>query len=106
MGDDARSLLEAMSRTVFDGPGHAPAAQRRAVGGRGGEVPRALTGLVEKIRKSAYKVTDEDVAAARAAGFSEEQLFELTIATALGTALDRRQLALEAAFGESKKENH
>ena len=44
---------------------------------------------MEKVRRHAYRVVDADVEALRAAGWSEEQLFELTVATALSVGLER-----------------
>jgi alkylhydroperoxidase family enzyme len=41
------------------------------------------------VRRHAYRVVDTDVDALRAAGLSDEQIFELTIATALQQGLRR-----------------
>jgi alkylhydroperoxidase family enzyme len=41
------------------------------------------------VRRHAYRVTDADVDALRAAGLGDEQIFELTIATALTVGLER-----------------
>jgi len=92
-----------MARTIFDGDGATAPAVRRAAGDRGGEVPPALVPLIDKIRRHAYKVTDDDIAAARAAGYSEDQLFEIIIATALGVALGRLDRALAAVDGETSR---
>ena len=53
--------------------------------------------LVEKVAYRAYSVTDEDVAAARAAGLSEDQIFEIVVCAAIGQA-DRQYTSALAAF--------
>jgi hypothetical protein len=45
------------------------------------------------VRRHAYKVTDADVDALHTAGWSDDAIFELTVATALGAALSRRDRA-------------
>jgi hypothetical protein len=55
---------------------------------------------LDKVIRQAWTVTDEDVTAAKSAGLSEDEIFELAICAALGQA--SRQLsaagrALEAA---------
>jgi hypothetical protein len=55
--------------------------------------------LVDKVAKNAWKVTDEDVAAAKQTQ-SEDEIFELVVCAALGQAtrqLDAALAALEEA---------
>jgi hypothetical protein len=61
-----------------------------------GDVPEPLSPLVEKIVRHAYRVTDEDIAAARAAGHGEDELFDVIVAAALGAGLVRRERGLAA----------
>jgi hypothetical protein len=88
---------------VLDGSGKASPELRRAAfdNARLSEPIRTLT---EKVASHAYRVTDEDVAAVRAAGLSEDQIFEIVICTAVGQA-DRQYTsalaALAAATGET-----
>jgi alkylhydroperoxidase family enzyme len=61
--------------------------------------------LIDKVSKNAWKVTDEDVAAVKQAGMSDDQIFELSVAAALGQAtrqLDAALAALDEATKESK----
>jgi alkylhydroperoxidase family enzyme len=39
-----------------------------------------------KVRDESYRVTDADVAKLRTAGVSEDEIFEVTVAAALGAA--------------------
>lgn len=52
--------------------------------------------LVEKVANHAYRVSDEDVAAVRAAGLSEDQIFEIVICAAVGQASRQYSSALDA----------
>jgi alkylhydroperoxidase family enzyme len=58
------------------------------------ELPKPLDAYVEKVARWAYKVTDEDVDALKQAGYTEQAIFELTLAAALGAAVS----ALERVF--------
>ena len=51
---------------------------------------------LEKVRRRAYTVTDADVAALRAAGVSEDEIFEHTVAAAVAEGLRRLDIGLEA----------
>lgn len=61
MGDSHGELKDATAAAVLDGPGTTPAALRQAVAR--GEAPEELRALIDKIRRHAYRVTDEDLAA-------------------------------------------
>lgn len=90
-----RELQRATRASVLDGPGALDEALRRQVAH--GDPPAELAVLVQKIRQHAYRVTDADIDALRAR-YSEDQLFEVIVATTLGAAehrLDRAMAALE-----------
>lgn len=74
-----------------------PAIRRAAAAGEG--VPRDAAGYVNKVRRHAYRVTDADVDALRAAGYSEDQIFEMTVAAAHGAAAERLRSGLDALGG-------
>jgi hypothetical protein len=56
----------------------------------------AVRPLVDKIARRAWTVTDADVAAAKAAGLSEDEIFELTVCAAYGQATRQLEAALAA----------
>jgi len=92
---------QALVARILDGKGEAPPAQRRAAFERAG-LTGALAALVDKVALNAHRVTDEDIAAVRAAGLSEEQIYELVVCAAVGQAtrqLDAGLAALAAASG-------
>jgi alkylhydroperoxidase family enzyme len=86
--------LQAVTRhAVVDGPGSTDSALRRQVAS--GQSPLELVALVQKIFDHAYRVTDGDVDALRPR-YSEEQLFELLVAAAVGASEYRLKAALAA----------
>ncbi|HYA08585.1 MAG TPA: hypothetical protein VEG24_03290 [Gaiellaceae bacterium] len=56
--------------------------------------PPAATAYLEKVRLHAYRVTDGDVEALRAAGLSEDEIFEATVAAAVAAGLERLDAGL------------
>lgn len=63
-----------------------------------GAAPEAMDGYLEKVRRHAYRVTDADVEALKEAGLSEDEIFEQTVAAAIGEGL-RRLDAAERVIG-------
>lgn len=63
-------------------------------------LPGPLAAYVDKVARHAYKVTDGDVAELQRAGHSDDALFEITVAAALGAALYRLDKGLAALRGE------
>ena len=53
----------------------------------------ALEPYLEKVRTHAYKVTDADVVALKAAGLTEDEIFEQTVAAAISEGLRRLDAA-------------
>jgi hypothetical protein len=62
----------------------------------GQQIPEPLLVYVKKVARYAYRVTDDDVRALRAAGYSEDQIFEATLSIALGAAQRRLRAGLDA----------
>lgn len=85
--DDRFAALRAATRTAaLTQPGETPTALRDAVAR--GTAPAELELLVRKIRARAYTVTDADLDALRGQ-FTEDQLFEIIVATTVGAADER-----------------
>ncbi|HZT45167.1 MAG TPA: hypothetical protein VFA24_03220 [Gaiellaceae bacterium] len=57
--------------------------------------PAELEPLLAKTRERAYAVTDADLAAAKAAGSSEDAIFEQLVGAAIGEGLRRLDRAAE-----------
>jgi alkylhydroperoxidase family enzyme len=102
MSQAVNRLREAAIERILRGPGRASPDARRAAFENAGVDNRAHA-LIDKVARTAWKVTDGDVAAAKAAGLSEDEVFELVVCAAFGQS--SRQLraalaALEAAAGD------
>ena len=91
-------LVAALRRAVFESPGETDPGIRRAAGS-GEPLPAPWTGYAETVRDHSYRVTDGDIAALKAAGRTEEEIFEITIAIATGAALHRLDAGLRAVRG-------
>ena len=94
-GDRRRAAQEALVASILEGDGRASRAQRRAVFENGG-LAEPLRTLVEKVALQPARVTDEDVAALKASGLSEDEVFELVVCAAVGQATRQYQAALGA----------
>ena len=60
------------------------------------EIPQDLRTYVGKVAQHAYQVTDADVEGLKKAGYTEDAIFELTCAAALGAAVLRLERGLIA----------
>ncbi len=81
--DKERAAYRALVDRVLTGDGRASAEQRARAFGNDGLAP-PLDALIDKVANRPAQVTDADFAAAKASGFSEDQLFELVICAAVG----------------------
>ncbi len=93
--DWKRAAYRALEERILTGPGRAPADLRaRAFRNAGGSAP--LDGLADAVAARPTQVTDAQFSAARAAGCSEDQLFELVICAAVGQAARQYDAGLAA----------
>lgn len=106
--------LDKMVKGILDGPGQANSQLRNTVALKAAEysgqpgntdIPDDLSVWIEKVAKHAYKTTPEDIEALKTAGYSEDQIFELTISAALGAARARLDAALDVVR-KSKEVTH
>jgi alkylhydroperoxidase family enzyme len=91
--DRHRAWVDALHSEVLEQPGQTEPRLRRAASDDE-DVPEPLRGYVRKVARHAYKVTDEEVAALKEAGYSEDQIFEITISAAVGAAVRRLDAGL------------
>jgi alkylhydroperoxidase family enzyme len=59
------------------------------------EAPHDFDGYLEKVRRHAYSITDRDVQALKDAGYSEDEIFEHTVSTAVAAGIERLNAGLE-----------
>jgi alkylhydroperoxidase family enzyme len=60
------------------------------------EAPPDFAPYLDKVRRNAYEVTDEDVQALKDSGYSEDVIFEQTVSVAVAAGLERLEAGLEA----------
>ena len=108
-------LVERLRMAVLHGQGKTESRLRQAVAARsaelaglpavppgapaGAEIPANLREFVDKTALHAYRITDEEVAALRRAGYSEDEIFETAISAAIGGGLARLERGLAALEG-------
>src|ERR1700729_3682611 len=99
---DIRQAREALARRILEGAGKVSPSERRAAFQNSG-LAKPLAALVDKVARHAYRVTDEDITAAKLSGLTEAQGFEIVVCAAMGQATrqyDTALAALEAATGK------
>jgi alkylhydroperoxidase family enzyme len=93
--DKKRAAYRALVDRVLNGEGKASPEQRARAFSNDG-VPPSLQALISKVATRPAQVTDADFAAAKASGFTEDQLFELVIAAAVGQSARLYEAGLAA----------
>jgi hypothetical protein len=104
MSDITKGRRALLAR-ILEGDGTASHAQRRAAFDNAGLSGPPST-LIDKVAKHAYKVTDEDLAAARESGLSEDQTFEIVVCAAIGQATRQYETAAAALAAATEEDGH
>jgi hypothetical protein len=106
-----REAVERLVQAVLGETGDTRPSLRRAVEARaatlGGRtaatsnetLAASVDRYVNTVALHAYEITDADVDTLKAAGYSEDAIFELTLSAALGAALGRLERGLGALQG-------
>ncbi|MBB5914787.1 AhpD family alkylhydroperoxidase [Nocardia transvalensis] len=90
-GDDAANL----SYSVLEAPATTDPALRAAAA-TGDTLPEPVQAYAASVRNASYRITDVDIEKLTAAGYSEDQIFEITVAAAVGAALRSYDAGLNA----------
>jgi alkylhydroperoxidase family enzyme len=93
--DGKRAAHQALVDRVVRGPGTMTGQQREAAFANA-DVDPALQPLIGKVATAPTRITDADFDQARAAGFTEDQLFEVVVAAAVGQSSRMYASALAA----------
>jgi hypothetical protein len=93
--EEKRTAHQAVVTRVLEGDGRASRAERRAAFDNA-TLTEPIHRLISKVAKHPTQITDDDVAAVKAAGPSEDQIFELVVCAAVGQATRQYQNALAA----------
>ena len=90
-----RARLLALRLAVLESPAYTDPTTRTAAAS-GGFLPEPTASYIAKVREQSYRITDRDMNALRTAGLSEDAIFELTVAAAVGAALRRLDAGMRA----------
>jgi hypothetical protein len=100
---DIRQARKSLVKRILGGAGEASASERRAAFNNSG-LAEPLVGLIDKVARHAWQVTDEDITAARGSGLNEDQVFEIVVCAAIGQANRQYDAALAALAAATGKE--
>ena len=95
-----RGLAEDLQQAVFESAAVTERAARLAAAA-GGRAAGSWEPYAAKVRDHSWQVTNADIGQLTAAGHSEDEIFEITVAAALGTALRSLNAGLRAVRGET-----
>jgi alkylhydroperoxidase family enzyme len=110
MSKDYQQIINDLTVTTLNGPGHSSSELRNAVAdyaravsleeaGDRSKISPELFPYLDKVSLYAYKVLDREVDALKARDFSEDEIFELTVSAALGAGLARLERGLALLDG-------
>lgn len=102
--DKKRAAYRALQDHLLNGPGRAAPEQRARAFGNSG-LTQPLAGLLDKVANRPAQVTDADFAAARAAGATEDELFELVTCAAVGQSARLYDAGLAALADAASEED-
>jgi uncharacterized peroxidase-related enzyme len=94
-------LVADLRQSVLDSPAKADPATRKAATS-GDLLPEPWKSYAATVREASYQVTDADVDRLEAAGHSEDEIFEITVAAAVGAALRSLDAGMRALRGETQ----
>jgi hypothetical protein len=91
-------VVSDLRQSVFQGPGQVDPQMRQSAAS-GEALPEPWLSYTAKIRNEPWSVTDSDIESLRAAGHSEDEIFEMTVAAAVGASLRTLDAGLQALHG-------
>jgi alkylhydroperoxidase family enzyme len=94
--DKKRAAFRALVDRILNGEGRASAQQRARAYSNEGLSSSPADALIGKVATRPVQVTEADFAAAKAAGLSEDQLFELVICAVVGQSARLYEAGLAA----------
>lgn len=95
MNEEYARAIDELERAALDGPASLSPQDRRTAA-FGADLSAPLASYTDTVRRHAYKVVDGDIARLREAGLSEDEIFDATVAAAVGAGLARLRAGLRA----------
>src|SRR5689334_14893469 len=99
---DIREARLGVIQRILEGDGESSRAERRNAFEDAG-LAEPLSSLIHKVAVHSWKVTESDIEKARAAGFSEDQIFELVVCAAIGQSSRQYESAMDALDAATKE---
>lgn len=109
MADEFLSLVDKLRDTTLNSAGATSSDTRSKIlqwasqldnnSDAASDLPEIVKNYVRKVSLYAYKTTDEDVQRLRDAGYSEDAIFEITVAASLGAGIKRLNTGLDLLKG-------
>jgi hypothetical protein len=103
MATNSGRLRKALIERLLDGAGTASLSERRSAF-QNAALAEPLRTLVGKVAMQATAVTEDDIAAARAFGLTEDQVFEIVVCASVGQSMRQYEVAaaaLDLALGKA-----
>lgn len=69
-------------------------------------LPKAFQAYIHKVVEESHKVTDRDIKRLQDSGYSEDFVFEITVAASLGSGLRRFRAGIEALSHSGASSRH
>jgi alkylhydroperoxidase family enzyme len=91
-----REAFEALQAAILGADDAVTSAEVRLAAAERGDVPERFAAYVDTIHDHAYQVSDRTLTDLRAAGASEDEVFEVTLSAAFGAARARLEAGLAA----------
>jgi hypothetical protein len=102
--DRIRSQIEALYRALVTNRGQTSSELRKTLEAYGARLrgarleasalPKELETYADKVARYAYRVTDEDIEGLKESGYTEDQIYEITLCLAIGAGLGRLEHGL------------
>ena len=86
---------KAATQRILEGDGQTTREERKAAFANE-RTPEAARALLDKVTQRAAQIGDDDIKAAKAAGLTEDQIFELVVAASRGVSTRQYEGALAA----------
>jgi alkylhydroperoxidase family enzyme len=105
MSDMTRARNAVVAR-ILEGDGRASHHAQRSAAFDNAGLAAPLNTLIDKVAKRADMVTEQDIAAVKASGLSEDQIFELVVCAAIGQATRQYDTAFAALDAATERNDY
>jgi hypothetical protein len=94
--DRRADLASRLQTAVFESPAMTVPEVRSAAAAGGSTLPNDRASYADRVQSSSKSITGNDIGSLRDGGASEDEVFEITVAAAVGASLRSLDAGLEA----------